>query len=119
MRKKPVRGAETRRRFMACFAGLGLGSTLAPGIIWARMQDAGAQRITLAMVTEALKLSGVESTEAEREAMVQAANQNLTRYEELRKIPLRGRVDHQRVRRPRPRPGVWASVSEPKLAVRS
>ena len=38
------------------------------------------------MVTDALKLSGIEFTEDERKAMVDAANQNLTRYEELRKI---------------------------------
>jgi hypothetical protein len=75
-----------RRRFIAHFASIGLGSTLVPGIIWARMQDAGTPRITLAMVTEALKLSGIESTEADRQAMVQAANQNLNRFEEMRKI---------------------------------
>jgi Asp-tRNA(Asn)/Glu-tRNA(Gln) amidotransferase A subunit family amidase len=77
---------ETRRRFMAYFAGIGLGSTLAPGIIWARMQDAQSDRITLPMVTEALKLSGIDASEADRQAMVQSANQNLARYEELRKI---------------------------------
>src|SRR5476649_931394 len=77
---------ETRRRFMAHFAGIGLGTTLAPGIVWARMQDAGTQTITLPMITEALKLSGIELTEAERTAMVDAANQNLKRYEELRAI---------------------------------
>ncbi len=77
---------ETRRRFMTYFAGIGLGTTLAPGVVWARMQDAGTQTITLAMVTDALKLSGIELTEAERKAMVDAANQNLTRYEELRAI---------------------------------
>jgi Asp-tRNA(Asn)/Glu-tRNA(Gln) amidotransferase A subunit family amidase len=77
---------ETRRRFMAYFAGIGLGSTLAPGIIWARMQDAQAARITLPMITEALKLSGIDVIEADRQAMVQSANQNLSRYEELRKI---------------------------------
>jgi Asp-tRNA(Asn)/Glu-tRNA(Gln) amidotransferase A subunit family amidase len=77
---------ETRRRFMLHFAGIGLGTTLAPGILWARMQDAGTQTITLAMVTDALKLSGIELTEAERKAMVETANRNLTRYEELRKI---------------------------------
>src|SRR5947209_12404918 len=76
--------AATRRRFMAYFAGAGLGSTLAPGIVWARMQDAGSQTITLAMITEALKLSGIELSEAERTAMVDAANQNLKRYEEIR-----------------------------------
>ena len=31
---------ETRRRFMTHFAGIGLGATLAPGVVWARMQDA-------------------------------------------------------------------------------
>jgi Asp-tRNA(Asn)/Glu-tRNA(Gln) amidotransferase A subunit family amidase len=77
---------ETRRRFMTYFAGIGLGSTLAPGVVWARMQDAGAQTITLAMITEAMKLSGIELTEDERKAMVDSANQNLKRYEELRAI---------------------------------
>ena len=77
---------ETRRRFMTYFAGVGLGSTLVPGIIWARMQDAQSDRVTLAMVTDALKLSGIEVSEADREAMVQSANQNLGRYEDLRKI---------------------------------
>ena len=79
---------ETRRRFMTHFAGIGLGTTLAPGILWARMQDAGTQTITLAMVTDALKLSGIELTEAERTAMVETANRNLARYDELRKIDI-------------------------------
>jgi Asp-tRNA(Asn)/Glu-tRNA(Gln) amidotransferase A subunit family amidase len=76
----------TRRRFMAHFASIGLGATLVPGIVWARMQDAGAQKITLEMVADAMKLSGLELTEAELKAMVDAANQNLTRYEEMRAI---------------------------------
>ena len=46
---------ETRRRFMAHFAGIGLGSTLAPGILWARMQDAGTQTITVAMITDVIE----------------------------------------------------------------
>ncbi|MGE5833400.1 MAG: amidase [Acidobacteriota bacterium] len=77
---------ETRRRFMTHFASIGLGSTLAPGIIWARMQDAQTQRLTVEMVTDALKLSGIETTEADRQALVQSANQNLARFEEVRKI---------------------------------
>ena len=60
--------SDTRRRFMAHFAGAGLGATLAPGILWARMQEQGASRITLEMVTDALKLAGIESTEAERQS---------------------------------------------------
>jgi Asp-tRNA(Asn)/Glu-tRNA(Gln) amidotransferase A subunit family amidase len=77
---------ETRRRFMTHFASIGLGTTLAPGIIWARMQDAQTQRLTVEMVTDALKLSGIETTEADRQALVQSANQNLARFEEVRKI---------------------------------
>ncbi|HEY2149957.1 MAG TPA: hypothetical protein VGH34_04065, partial [Vicinamibacterales bacterium] len=77
---------ENRRRFMATFAGVGLASTLAPGIVWARMQDAGTQTITLAMVTDALKLSGIEMSEDEQKALVDTANQNLKRYNDLRKI---------------------------------
>src|SRR5688572_6638630 len=80
MKKNKAVGIDkTRRKFMAYFSSVGLGSTLVPGILWARMQDAGAQQISLAMVTDALKLSGVEFTEAERTQMLNGANQSLTR----------------------------------------
>src|SRR5262249_34396167 len=77
---------ETRRRFMTHFAGIGLGATLAPGIIWARMQDAGAKKITLEMVADAMKLSGLEMTDAELKGMVDSANRILAGYEEMRAI---------------------------------
>jgi Asp-tRNA(Asn)/Glu-tRNA(Gln) amidotransferase A subunit family amidase len=77
---------ETRRRFMTHFASVGLGSTLAPGILWARMQDAGAKKLTVEMVADAMKLSGLEFNEADLKSMIDAANQNLTRYEELRTV---------------------------------
>jgi Asp-tRNA(Asn)/Glu-tRNA(Gln) amidotransferase A subunit family amidase len=77
---------ETRRRFMAHFASIGLGTTLAPGILWARLQDAGETKITLAMIADAMKLSGLDFTEAELKTMVESANQNLTRYQEIRAI---------------------------------
>jgi len=77
---------ETRRRFMAHFASVGLGATLAPGVLWARMQDAGDKSITVAMVTDAMKLSGLEFSEEELKGMVDAANRNLSNFEELRAI---------------------------------
>jgi hypothetical protein len=80
--------ADTRRRFMAHFAGIGLGATLAPGVLWARMQDQGTQRITLDMVTDALRLAGIEATEAERQAMVNGANQAVARYETIRQTDI-------------------------------
>jgi Asp-tRNA(Asn)/Glu-tRNA(Gln) amidotransferase A subunit family amidase len=77
---------DTRRRFITHFASIGLGTTLAPGIIWARMQDTGAKKITLEMVADAMKLSGLDFTDAELKAMVDAANRNLAGYEEMRAI---------------------------------
>src|SRR5580765_357132 len=79
---------ETRRRFLAHFSAIGLGSTLVPGIAWARMQDAGAERLTLAMITDALKLAGVDLPESERDGIVRTANQNLDRFEEVRKMDI-------------------------------
>jgi Asp-tRNA(Asn)/Glu-tRNA(Gln) amidotransferase A subunit family amidase len=76
----------TRRRFMAACAGAGLGSTLVPGVLWARVQDAGAQKITLAMVNEALKLSGIDVPEDEKTNLVETANRSLTGYDDLRKL---------------------------------
>jgi Asp-tRNA(Asn)/Glu-tRNA(Gln) amidotransferase A subunit family amidase len=87
MKKKKTVGIDTtRRRFMAYFSGLGLGSTLVPGVLWGRMQDAGAQSVTLAMVTDALKLSGVEFSEEERNTMVAGANQSLTRAKAIQQF---------------------------------
>lgn len=71
---------------MATFAGAGLGGTLVPGVLWARVQDSGTARVTIAMVNEALKLSGIEISEDEKANLVEGANRNLTGYEELRKL---------------------------------
>src|SRR5215831_6331739 len=84
MKKRKVGVDESRRRFMTYFSGTALGSTLVPDILWGRMQDAGAQTITLAMLTDALKVGGVEFTEEERKTIVNAANQNLTRSTAVR-----------------------------------
>src|SRR5579884_1656938 len=87
MKNRKAAGVDkTRRKFMAYFSGLGLGSTLVPGILWARMQDAGAQTVSLAMVTDALKLGGVEFTEDERKQMVAGANQSLTRAKAIQEF---------------------------------
>jgi len=78
--------ADSRRRFLAHFAGAGLGSTLAPGIVWARMQDAGTDRVTLQMVTDALQLAGITLSDDDRKALVDGANTSLERLEELRAV---------------------------------
>jgi Asp-tRNA(Asn)/Glu-tRNA(Gln) amidotransferase A subunit family amidase len=83
-----IDAVETRRRFMAHFAGIGLGATLVPGVLWARMQDAGASQVTLAMVSDALKLSGIDLSEEDRKQLVESANRNLNSLEEMRKIKI-------------------------------
>src|SRR5262245_45593589 len=83
-KKKPIRIEESRRRFMAYFSSVGLGATLVPGILWGKMQETGAQQITLEMLTTSLKLGGVEFSEEERKQMVNTANQNLTRAVAMR-----------------------------------
>jgi len=81
-----MHAADTRRRFLAHFAGAGLGTTLAPAVLWAKVQEAGTDRVTLAMVTEALRLSGIELGEDDRKALVDGANTSLERLEELRAV---------------------------------
>ena len=49
---------EKRRRFLACFSGMGLGATLLPGVLWAQVQDAPA--ITAEMLKSALALANAE-----------------------------------------------------------
>jgi len=80
--------AATRRRFLSYFSGAGLASTLLPGVLWARMQEQGASRVTAAMVKEALAVAGLDFTEEQREQLVNGLNQNLDRYAELRQLHL-------------------------------
>ena len=76
----------TRRRFLAYFSSVGLTSTLLPGALWAEMQQQNAQRITSDMLKTAMALTGIEYSDEERQQMVTGLNQNLERYEDLRKI---------------------------------
>ena len=77
-----------RRRFLAYFTGAGLTSTLFPGVLWARMQEEEAPRLTARMIQGAEQLSGLEFTPEEREEMVRAVNQNLEWYEGMRQTTL-------------------------------
>src|SRR3954471_9640375 len=78
----------TRRRFITYFAGIGLSSTLLPGVLWAQVQEAKAERITDAMLKDALAIAGLEFSDEQRAQMLAGVNQNLTRYAELRQIHL-------------------------------
>jgi Asp-tRNA(Asn)/Glu-tRNA(Gln) amidotransferase A subunit family amidase len=81
---------DSRRRFLAFFSGAGLGATLLPGVLWAQTQQNAAtpQTITPEMLSDALKVSGLTFSDEDQKAMLQGVNQNLTRYEEVRKISI-------------------------------
>ncbi|HEX7049288.1 MAG TPA: amidase [Longimicrobiales bacterium] len=79
-----------RRAFMAYFSALGLGSTLLPGVLWARMQ--GAQEITKEMIRDAEAIAGLEFTDEEREAMVRGLNRNHDAYLALRTMHIENAV---------------------------
>jgi Asp-tRNA(Asn)/Glu-tRNA(Gln) amidotransferase A subunit family amidase len=76
----------SRRRFLAYFSTIGLTSTLLPGALWARIQEDRAQRVTEAMLKDAVAVAGLDFSEDEQRQILNGVNQNLERYEELRSI---------------------------------
>ncbi|MDB5988334.1 MAG: Amidase, partial [Nevskia sp.] len=76
---------ESRRRFIASFAAMGLSTTLLPGILWAKMEQAGTP-LTSAMLKDAAALAGLEFSDAELGEMLKGVNQNLQRYEAMQAI---------------------------------
>ena len=75
-----------RRSFMGYFAGVGLTSTLFPGVLWAKLA-AGAD-ITVETIATAEEIAGVHFEPTERELMLEGLKQQEQRIEELHKIPL-------------------------------
>ena len=53
---------EQRRRFLVQFSGLGLSDTLLPGVLWVKVQEKQAQKITKAMLRDAEQIAGCSST---------------------------------------------------------
>jgi len=74
-----------RRSFLAWCGGLGLGSGLFPGALWAQ-SDGGSEAITSTMIDAAASLAGLRISAVDREEMVTGINANLASYEALRNI---------------------------------
>lgn len=77
-----------RRRFMAYFSSLGLSSTLFPGVLWGKLSEQRAAAITRDMLRNAAAVAGLEFSDRQLEVMLEGVNQNLSRYEALRRVPL-------------------------------
>src|SRR3954467_13159117 len=59
-----------RRAFMTYFAGLGLSTTLLPGVLWAQANQQQGTPITKEMVMAAEQIAGIEFNDDERTALV-------------------------------------------------
>ena len=77
-----------RRAFVNYFTGIGLGTTLLPGALWAQLQQQQEDRITKEMIKDAEALAGLEFSDAEREAMVRGVNANARNYAQLRAVDI-------------------------------
>jgi len=75
-----------RRRFLAAFSATGVTSALLPGVLWAQVQDSGAKKVTMAMLNDALAISGLDFSEDDKKQILE--NLNPDRYDELRKIAI-------------------------------
>lgn len=88
LRRKDSKPATDRRAFLGYFSSLGLGSTLLPGVLWGKMQDQKAARVTKETLRESAAASGLAFNDHQLEEMVQGVNKNIPRWEDLRKIEL-------------------------------
>jgi Asp-tRNA(Asn)/Glu-tRNA(Gln) amidotransferase A subunit family amidase len=75
-----------RRAFLTYFGGIGLGSTLLPGVLWARV--AAGEEITAATIACAEEIAGLTFTDEEREMMVNGLRQQRRRIDSLHEIEL-------------------------------
>ena len=84
--------AVSRRGFMAGFTRLGLGATLLPGVLWAQMSAASTQTVTVAMLKDAARLSGLEFSDEECELVLESVNTNLNRIVALHAVEIPNNV---------------------------
>jgi Asp-tRNA(Asn)/Glu-tRNA(Gln) amidotransferase A subunit family amidase len=77
-----------RRRFLTYFAGTGVGATLLPGVLWAQVQASGSAQVTKEMLKGAITVAGLDLSEEDQQVIMEGVNQNLSRYDDLRKITI-------------------------------
>lgn len=85
MSRQPVKHPD-RRSFLATCAAFGAGSTLFPGVLWAKV-GSGVE-ITPQVIADAEQVAGVQFDDAERAMMVDALKGQSAQIEALHKVPL-------------------------------
>lgn len=105
-----------RREFMSYFTSVGLGSTLLPGVLWAKVVP--GMEITAATIADAEEVAGVRFEPEEREMMVEGLRLQTQRIAALHAIPLDNSVPPAIVFNPLP-PGKTPPPDRRRPPVRS
>jgi Asp-tRNA(Asn)/Glu-tRNA(Gln) amidotransferase A subunit family amidase len=111
-----VTAGHDRRKFLGYFSALGLGATLLPGVLWAKVSE-GAE-ITPATIACAEEIAGVKFTDEQRQQMVDGLKDQDAQIEQLHKIPLDNAVPPALLFDPVP-PGVTLALPAKHATVRS
>jgi Asp-tRNA(Asn)/Glu-tRNA(Gln) amidotransferase A subunit family amidase len=77
-----------RRSFLSYFSGLGLTSTLFPGVLWGKIEDEKPAGITKGILRDAAAVAGIVFTDQQIERMLDDVNRNLGTYAAIRSVPL-------------------------------
>lgn len=79
-----------RRSFLGYFSAAGLGGTLFPGVLWAKLQEQQEEepRITNEMIADAEEIAGLEFTDDERELMRRGLDRRLRDFAALREVEI-------------------------------
>lgn len=86
----PDTSPDSRRRFLAACSALGLGGTLLPGVLWAKLVE--GVDITSASVAAAEEIAGLRFSDAEREQIVAGLRRQVTTLAQLHEVPLANAV---------------------------
>lgn len=83
-----------RRRFIAELAAASVATPalLFPGVVWAKVQEAGVTEVTPEMILDAARIAGLDITTDQAKAMVEKVEENSAQYQSLRDAPLGNEV---------------------------
>jgi Asp-tRNA(Asn)/Glu-tRNA(Gln) amidotransferase A subunit family amidase len=92
-----------RRAFLSHCGALGVGATLLPGVLWAKV--AAGEEITAATIATAAEIAGVEFSDEDRALMLDGLKRQTAQLAVLHAIPLENSVAPAIYFSPLPRPG--------------
>ena len=108
--------APDRRAFLAYFSSMGLGASLLPGVLWAKVA-AGAE-ITKETIASAEEIAGVAFTDDERTLMLRNLTSQKQSIEALHKVALENSISPALVFDPLP-PGMALAAKKRTVMVRA